>query len=257
MAQSLKPSEVKLLAAFGGTLFILANLWGWGILNGYNQKADLESVRLNSDIAKFKALKQQAPLADQYQGMLEKWVKAYTTLDQRDVYLGSFVKELSDKFGLELSKNIPTEVIGEREPEAKFIITGYTGVVRGDWKKVMEFSHNLEDVSDFRWVKEATFTTMKNEAQDGNSDLELKFSVQKWWDKRSEEILAENSQPAATGLDPASPSGAPVSPNPTAPIPTPAAPEQPGAAAVESGKPATVAAGQDPTAPATPATGEN
>jgi hypothetical protein len=242
MAYKMQKSEVRLLIAFSVTLFVLANVWGWTYLGDKWHKRNQEHSRLSGDEKRFTMLQAQIPLASEYEENLVGLLRTYPSINDRDNFLGNMVERAAQESGVTLSKNgaTPTEGL---EPDKQgvmpaFIKTGYQAEVTGEWAKVLEFAHKLDDTREFRWTKEATFSVRKSEVEGQDSSLVLNFKLQKWWHPDSERLLAkqntEDSPPPA------------AEPNPSAPVPTVGNAEPAVPTAVENPTAQNVAAGEQP-----------
>lgn len=218
MALKLKPSEVKLLSAFGIVLFLIANFLAFTFWQQLETKTAGKKAAMTKELKHLESLKAQVPVANQYQDALTQHLKRYDSLDTRDTYLTTFVQNQVDKLSLKLAKNAP--LAGEQpDPDkpAKFIKSAYRAEVSGDWKKVLEFIYNLQEPTEFRYAKTMTLSTRKNDAGDGSSDLVCDFTLQKWWHPDSDVILAD--QETAVPAEPAAakPESAPAAPIASAP----------------------------------------
>jgi hypothetical protein len=229
---ALNNREKKLMWILGGAGFLMANAFGWLMLLNARNEAIQFAAKKEAEIKKAEVLKTMVPQVAQYQGYLDQWLKRYPTMDERDTYVGNLVRGSASDLGL-TEKGAPTTiegldepnaqlVVGQPKPEAKFIKTGYSGEVVGDWKKVLEFAHRMEDASDFRWMKVADFQVRKSEGQDGSYDMVLKYTLQKWWHPLSEEMLAEKPEGSEAGEAPkTADTNPPAAPNDTEQAPAP------------------------------------
>ncbi len=220
--------EKKLLLFFGGAIFIMANLYGWFEWLAARNRETNRQVGLEKSIANSKKLLTLKPQAEEYNTMVSEWLVRYPDFDTRDTYLGNFVQKAAGDMGVSLSKNQPTATEGLKDtPDGeapKFIKTGYTGEVSGDWKKVIEFAHQLEDTTEFRWLKSADFKVRKADGESG-SDLVLSFTVQKWWDPSSEyELTQTEGEGADAEPANATETNSSEAPKDTEQAPTPAVP---------------------------------
>jgi hypothetical protein len=212
--------EKKLMWILGSATFLIVNAFGWVTLLNARAAAQTFQSKQESNIKKAEALKKLMPEVAQYQGYLDQWLKRYPTADDRDNYVGDLVRSSASELGLDLKKGAPTTIEGIAEvgggananglPQdpAKFIKTGFSGEIVGDWQKIMEFAHRMEDASDFRWMKTADFQVRKSEGQDGSYQMALNFTLQKWWHPDSEDLLASGETPATVETPAANPSGA-------------------------------------------------
>jgi hypothetical protein len=211
--------EKKLMWFLGGSLFLIANAYGWFSLMNAENAAKLKTAKLQGSIARSNGLKTMKPQAEKYREHLSQWLKRYASENDRDEYLTNIISKHVSDLGLNRTKGAPTPTEGLSTEDIKgqaanFIKVGYSGEVVGDWKKVIEFAHLLEDPSEFRWLKSGDFKTRKSEGQDGTVDLVFSFTLQKWWHPDSEMLLAEEAAAGEQAKE------------------IPAAPEKPATAAV-------------------------
>ena len=231
---TLKPSEKRLLIIFCIGGFIAANVGAWTILQQKQISLKVANTKLEADYKHLKSLKDRVPDATEYQAILQKYLKAYASLDARDTHLGNFVANAASQYGLKLAKNTPLAVeFPDPEKGGDFIKSGYQAEVSGSYKAVFQFIHKLQSPTDFHLIKSMNLTTRKNEQQDGATDIVCNFVIQKWWHPDSQRILDEESPELASSPVtplPAPPSAeAPPEPPPTeaAPAETPVADEAP------------------------------
>ncbi len=195
---TLKPSEKRLLTAFGIVVFLIVNFAAFTFWQEKEVKVVSKKASLTKELKRLEGLKSKVPIAREYEAALAQYLKRYDSLDTRDTYLTTFVQTAVDKLGLKLAKNAP--LAGEQpnpDQPAKFIKSAYRAEVSGDWKKVLEFIYGLQEPTEFRYVKSLVLSTRKNEANDGVSDLVCDFTLQKWWNPQSDELLAEAAAAAA------------------------------------------------------------
>jgi hypothetical protein len=207
---TLKPSEKRLLTAFGIVVFLIINFAAFTFWQEKEVKVASKKTSLTKELKRLEGLKSKVPIAREYEAALAQYLKRYDSLDTRDTYLTTFVQTAVDKLGLKLAKNAP--LAGEQpspDQPAKFIKSAYRAEVSGEWKKVLEFIYGLQEPTEFRYVKSLVLSTRKNEANDGVSDLVCDFTLQKWWNPQSDELLAEAAEAAGVELAPAAEPAAP------------------------------------------------
>ena len=222
----LKPSEKRLLIVFGVAIFLIGNIAAWSILQEKEIKVSLDQTKLEKELKRLQALQSQVPVAREYQAAMQKYLTRYDSLDTRDTYLGTFIQNGVDSLGLKLAKNAPLATdSGDGGKEVQFIKSGYQAEVSGDWKKVLEFVHTLQEPTEFRYVKSLNLTVRKSEIQDGESELVCNFVLQKWWHPESDTLLAEKAE-ASGEPAPAKAAEAPKPAASTAATPAPAETER-------------------------------
>lgn len=221
----LKPSEKRLLIIFGVVIFLIGNIAAWSILQEKEIKVTLDQTKLEKELKRLQALQSQVPLAREYQAAMQKYLTRYDSLDTRDTYLGTFIQNGVDSLGLKLAKNAPLATeSGDAGKEVQFIKSGYQAEVSGDWKKVLEFVHSLQEPTEFRYVKSLNLSVRKSEIQDGESELVCNFVLQKWWHPESDALLAEKAE--ASGEPAPEAAEAPKPASSTAATPAPAETER-------------------------------
>lgn len=221
----LKPSEKRLLIAFGTAAFILLNLLGFSWYKKRNLALQTQRIKMEMRATELEIMKGQAPEAERKRTFLDQHLQPYADEATREIYLDQFVQKEAGALDLVVRKNFPMPV----KLEQHFHKSRYQAEVTGEWNNVLEFIRRLQTPREFRFVPSLS---LKSQKKEGNSeeapDVVCTFEIEKWWSPDSVTTLEESGETPPAPDTAATP--VPASPDPATPgtpPPAPAAPEPP------------------------------
>ncbi len=250
----LKPSEKRLLTAFGVAGFLLLNLLGYSWLKKRNVVLERQRITLESRARELEMWKGKAAEADLKRSFLDQHLQEYADEATRETYLDQFIQKEAADLDLEVRKNQPMPV----KLEPLFHKSRYQAEISGPWDAVLEFIYRLQQPKEFRFVPSIRLKSQKKEGStDEAADVVCTLEIEKWWSPQSAPPTvallapptASPAEPAATSPDPASASP-PAEPASSAdPAEPTSAPETAAPPAVEA-PPATAPAAEQTSPPA-------
>ena len=245
----LKPSEKRLLTAFGVAGFLLLNLLGFSWLKKRNVVLERQRITLESRARELEMWKGKAAEAELKRAFLDQHLQEYADEATRETYLDQFIQKEAADLNLEVRKNQPMPV----KLEPLFHKSRYQAEISGPWDSVLEFIYRLQQPKEFRFVPSLRLKSQKKEGStDEAADVVCTLEIEKWWSPQNappsseallapEAALVPEAAPAAPEpapvQEPAAAAGPAASPAPAPPAevpPAPAAPEQSAPAAVKA-----------------------
>lgn len=174
----LKPSEKRLLSAFGIAAFILLNLLGFSWYSKKKLVLERQRVTLETRNRELEFWRGQKPVADVKEAFLRAHLLSYPDEPTRDLYLENFVRKEVESLGLELKK----PQIQAFKSEPLFHKSRFTAEVSGSWDGVLEFIYRLQQPGEFRFVSKLSLKSQKKEGgTDTAADVVCAFDIEKWW----------------------------------------------------------------------------
>lgn len=211
----LKPSEKRLLIAFGIAAFVLFNLLGFSWMKKRSLVLERQRITLETRSRELDVWKSRAGEAELKRAYLEQHLQVYPDEAFRETYLDSFILRQVEDLDLEVRKNLPLPV----KLEPLFHKSRYTAEVVGEWDNILEFIYRLQSPKEFRFVPRISLKSQKKEGSTAPAGEEAPnvvctFEIEKWWSPESaaevitDELPPETPVPATTtGTD-----GAPADP---------------------------------------------
>ena len=235
----LKPSEKRLLIAFGIAAFLLLNLFGFSWWKKRSLMLTSQTTKLETRARELEAMKALAPEAEQKRVWLDQYLQRYPDENTRETYLDIFVQKQVSDLNLEIRKNQPLTV----KLEEHFHKSRYTAEVTGQWADVLEFIRRMQSPKEFHFVPSLRLKSQKKEGTEEGTNAVCTFEIEKWWSPESttleEEIMASAPE---EGVPAAGPNGEAT----PAPAATPAAVPVTSEGAESNGLPKTASAEQIP-----------
>lgn len=222
----LKPSEKRLLTAFGIAAFLLFNLLGFSWMKKRSLVLERQRITLETRSRELAVWKTRAGEAELKRAFLEQHLQVYPDEAFRETYLDSFILRQVEDLDLEVRKNLPLPV----KLEPLFHKSRYTAEVVGEWDNILEFIYRLQSPKEFRFVPRISLKSQKKEGSTAPAGEEAPnvvctFEIEKWWSPQSatdvttEETPAETPAPATTTATDAAPASPAIPPATPAPLP--------------------------------------
>ena len=224
----LKPSEFRLLLAFGVIAFLLLNVWGYTVVKRNHDGLIAEQSRLNGRLNTAKIYEGLEQESLNKQSWLLSRVPVYRDQDHMRTHLLKFVEQRALSFGLspELQPKEPDFGNDFHRSSLQVKVSGSIDVI-GEW------IFTLQDPEAFRAITSLDLTAKAKDPKTVYAEI----VIEQWWDPNSEQRIAEagganvpadvRELPAATpegGVKPPLPPGVsavPTPPGSAAPVPEP------------------------------------